>query len=341
LLPFAAGFLVAKTVAPVVDTLEKRLPRWLAAGICVSGIYLALGAALWLLCRILCREAMGFAASLPAVAQSLAEPAQRLETRLLRLVSRFPDGIGQALTEGVADFFRGGAGLAAKLYNGLFTFASGLLRKTPDIALFLLTAVLSSFMIASKLPRLRQLWRKKVPARWQRQTGQLLHRIKQTLGAWVRTQLKLLGVSFLVLTAGFLVLQIRYPLLFGLGIALIDALPVLGSGAVLIPWGLVQFLQGNTFQGTGLLILYGAVSLLRTALEPRMLGKQMGLDPLLTLLALYGGYHFLGIAGMILFPMGTLLVKQFWNPPEKRIDNPASATDNGTNETEKEDAPWN
>lgn len=322
-LPFAVGFVVARTAAPAVEALSSRLrmPRWASAGVCVSGIYIALIAALWLGCRLLCREAMGFARSLPVLAQSLTEPVQRLEQWLLRLVSRFPDGIGHGLTQGVSDFFRSGAGLAGKLYNWLFDFASGLLRKTPDIALFLLTAVLSSFMIASELPELKQLWRKKIPHGWQRRLQQIVLRLKRTLGVWIRTQIKLLGVSFLVLTAGFLILQISYPLLFSLGIALIDALPMLGSGLFLIPWGLFRFLQGDTVQGTGLLVLYGIVALLRTSLEPRMLGKQLGLDPLLTLLALYGGYYFLGVAGMIFFPMGALLIRQFWGAPEKRIDN--------------------
>ena len=314
LLPFALGFAVAKAAEPVMDTLGQRMrmPRWLAAGLCVSAIYILLILGVWLLCRVLCREAEGFVHSLPSLASSLAGPLQRLEQRLLNLVSRFPDGIGKALEEGISDFFRSGAGLAGKLYNWLFSFASALLMKTPDIALFILTAVLSSFMIASELPDLRVLWKKKVPKTWQLRTNSLVRRLKGTLGAWLRTQLKLMTVTFLVLTAGLMILQVDYPLLFGLLIAVIDALPVLGSGTILIPWGLIQFLRGNTFLGAGLLCLYGAAALTRTALEPRMLGKQIGLDPLVTLLALYSGYHFLGILGMILFPMGAILVKQFW-----------------------------
>ena len=120
-------------------------------------------------------------------------------------------------------------------------------------------------------------------------------------------------ITFLVLTAGFLILGLDYPLLFGSTIALIDALPVLGSGAVLIPWSLLQFLGGNTFCGVGLLCVYGAAALIRAAMEPRLLGKQMGMNPLLTLLALYAGYRFFGIGGMIFFPMGAMFLKQVLN----------------------------
>lgn len=319
LLPFAVGLVVAKAADPALSALSRqlRLPRWLAAGLCVSAVYILLVLVLSVLCRILCREAMGFARSLPTLAQSLAGPMARLEQRLLQLAGRFPDGIGHALEEGVAEFFRSGAGLGGKLYNRLFAFASALLKKTPDLALFLLTAVLSSFMIASQLPTLQTLWQSKVPQRWRQRSETLLHRIKDTLGVWFRTQLKLMGICFLVLTAGFLILQVAYPLLFGFVIALIDALPALGSGLILIPWGLFRFLQGDTVQGTGLIVLYGVATLLRTSLEPRLLGKQIGLDPLATLLALYSGYHFLGIWGMILFPLAALLAKQFWDAGKK------------------------
>ena len=320
LLPFVLGFLAARAADPAVRSLQHRLglPRWAAAGLCVSAIYAVLALGLWLLCRILCREAKGFLQSLPALAQSLSGPVQRLEARLLALAGRFPDGIGKALEEGVSDFFRSGAGLGGRLYNWLFSFASRVLMKLPDIALFLLTVVLSSFMLASELPRLQALWVKKAPPAWQRRVLAVVRKLKDTLGSWLQAQLKLMTVTFLLLTAGFLILRVDYPLLFGLAIALIDALPVLGSGTILIPWGLMQFLRGQTFLGVGLLCLYGAAALTRTALEPRMLGKQMGLDPLLTLLALYAGYHFLGILGMILFPIGALLARQFWDHMEKK-----------------------
>lgn len=316
LLPFGLGFLAARAVSPAIGQLQKTgLPRWLAAGLCVSALYITLSLAVGLLCRLLCREAADLARSLPALAQSLTGPMARLEQRLLELAGRFPDGIGKALEEGVCDFFRSGAGLGTKLYQRVFDAVSALLVRTPDVALFVLTALLSGFMIASKLPELQALWAERIPDQWRQQAGELGRRVKTTLGVWFRTQLKLMSVTWLILTAGFLILQTDYILLSALSIAIIDALPVLGAGAVLIPWSLVCFLRGQTFRGVGLLCVYGAAALTRTALEPRMLGKQMGLDPLLTLLALYGGYQFLGIPGMILFPMGALLVKQFCSPP--------------------------
>lgn len=326
LLPFAIGAVIAAAAEPAARRLP--LPRWACAALCVSGVYLLAGTALWLLCRVLCGELAGFLRGLPALAQSLAAPVQRLRDWLLGLTHRFPDGLGKALREGVTEFFQSGAGLAGRLYEGAFDFASSILKKVPDLALFLLTSVLSSFMLCAQGPRLLQLWKQKAPPLWRQRLKTAYGRLRQTFGGWVRAQLKLIGITFLVLTSGFLLLKVRYPLLFGVVISIIDALPVFGTGVVLIPWGLIAFIQGDTVLGTGLLVLYGGAALLRTALEPRLLGKQIGMDPLLTLLAIYAGYQFFGVLGMLLFPLGAVLLKQFWSQQEKRIDNSLRETDN-------------
>lgn len=314
LLPFALGLAIALGAEPVVTRLTDRLklPRWLCAGIGVTAIYMLITLILFIGCKLLWRELTSFVRSLPTLTASLAGPAQNLEERLLLLASRFPDGIGKAMQTSITQFFRNGAGLGEKLYTWIFDFVTAFLRKIPDFSLFLLTAVLSGFMISAKLPQFRLLWKKKMPQKWQHRADALGRRLKTTLGSWCKAQGKLMGLSALVLTAGFLILGVNYPLLFGTVIALVDALPALGTGLVLIPWGLVAYVQGDTFLGTGLLLLYGVAALLRTALEPRLLGKQMGLDPLLTLLSLYAGYRFLGLLGMILFPIAAIMLKQFW-----------------------------
>ena len=129
----------------------------------------------------------------------------------------------------------------------------------------------------------------------------------------MRAQFKLMGVTFLILTAGFLILRISYPLLFGILLAFVDALPVFGTGTVLIPWSILMFLRGNVRCGVGLLILYGCASLMRQALEPRMVGRHIGLNPLLTLIALYTGFRCAGIVGMVLFPVAAIFLKQIFS----------------------------
>lgn len=312
LLPFGVGLLFALAAEPAITRLRQRLrlPRWVCAGLCVSGLYAVLIVLLALLCRLLYRELSDFVRSLPDMLEDMTLLAGSWKARLLALGDHLPDSLQAIFTRSVTGVLENGAGLAETVYTRLFSATAALVRGLPDLLLFLLTAVLSSFMLASELPELLALWKKNAPERWQRCTARLICHFKATLGGWLRAQVRLMLICALALTIGFLILRIDYPLLFGLVIALIDALPVLGTGLILIPWAMVMYLRGNQFLGTGLLLLYGAAALLRTALEPRMLGKQMGLAPLWTLLALYSGYRLAGVGGMVLFPIAAIMIKQ-------------------------------
>ena len=138
-----------------------------------------------------------------------------------------------------------------------------------------------------------------------------LKRVRATIGGWLLAQVKLSGITMLILAAGFLFLRISYGLLWAVLVALLDAFPILGTGTVLLPWSLICLLQGDTAQGIGLLGLYAIVAITRSVLEPKLVGKQLGLDPLVTLFALYAGYKLWGLAGMLLAPMAASLAAQF------------------------------
>ena len=91
---------------------------------------------------------------------------------------------------------------------------------------------------------------------------------------------------------------------------MIDALPVLGTGTVLIPWALIALAAGQPVRAVTLLAVYGVVSLVRSFLEPKLVGRQLGLHPLATLMAMYVGFSCIGIPGMLLFPMALLVLRQ-------------------------------
>ena len=106
--------------------------------------------------------------------------------------------------------------------------------------------------------------------------------------------------------------EISPALLFALLTTFIDALPVFGTGTVLLPWSLLEFIRGNARCGVGFLLLYAAAALTRQALEPRLLGGQIGLPPAVTLAALYVGYRVMGVAGMIVFPLLSVFCCQIY-----------------------------
>lgn len=313
LLPFLLGYCAARLAEPLVRQMENgsRLPRWACSGICVMIVLLVLVLALVLVGQILLREALGLAHRVPVWLESVQTPWMELKLWLMDLALRAPDGLCGLLRSGLEQLFNSGSLILEKGSEWLLTAATGLIGAMPDLVLFLVTAVLASFMLSTRLPQIHCWLGEHLPQKWQDQAMEGYHRLKSALGGWVKAQCKLMGITFLILTAGFALLGVEFPVLMAGLLSLIDALPVLGIGTALIPWAVLSFLRRDTVLGVGLLILYGTAALVRTGLEPRLIGKQIGLSPLLTLFAMYAGYRLCGLAGMILFPVAAMLVRQF------------------------------
>lgn len=315
LLPFLLGLLAALAVERPVRFLQDkmRLPRTPASVACVLMLYAALSLAVGALLRTLYRELTGFLRQLPELSRQVEPTIGQLEQRLLETVQKLPDGLGRGLHESLESFFENGAALGSRAYDRLFRLASGFLTAIPDVLLFSITTLLAGFLFSCELPKLRALYAARLPQPWQEKLGGAGRHLKSTLGKWLRAQLKLMLVTFFILTMGMMLLNVSYPLLFGLLTTLVDALPVLGTGTVLLPWSLAEFLKGQTRSGVGFLILYAAAALTRQSLEPRLVGKSMGLSPLITLAALYVGYRAIGVLGMIVFPISVMLLKQLFD----------------------------
>jgi sporulation integral membrane protein YtvI len=132
---------------------------------------------------------------------------------------------------------------------------------------------------------------------------------KRVSWKYIRVYLLLLLFTFLELLIGFLILRVDYAFLLAALIAVLDMLPILGVGTVLVPWALLMLLQKNYYLGFGLLILYFAVLILRQITEPKLVGKSLGVHPLLALFASYAGWRLFGFWGMLLGPIVALLIK--------------------------------
>lgn len=309
LLPIAMPFLLAAVLAlcaePLVSVFQKRLhfPRAAAAGV---GIVIALGVAVLILMTLLgllIRQLGQVSGILPELEETAVKGIESLETYLVTLAHRAPGTTGELLSGGVENFFSDGTALVNQVTSRLLTAATGVVTQIPDSALSFGTWLLASFMISAKLPNIRQWLQQQFSGQRQQQMLDGLKRLKKNILGWFTAQLKLMGITFLILTGGFLILQIRFAPLWAALISLVDALPVLGTGTVLIPWSIVCFLQGQSVRAVGLLGTYAAAWILRSVLEPKLIGKQLGLDPLVTLIAMYAGYQIWGLLGMIFSPL--------------------------------------
>ena len=312
-LPFLFAALLALCAEPLVGVLVHRcrMPRWLGAGL---GVCIAL--TLVILCALmlgalLLKELSSLAGVVPDLGKTAQQGMGLLQGFLIDLADRTPESVRPILNHCVDGMFSGSTQFLDRITLWLLGFASGVLKALPDSALGFGTWIIASFMISAKLPFLKKHAASLLPQSWREKYLPALKQLKSSLGGWLLAQLKLTGITACVLSIGFLILQIRYGILWALLISLVDALPILGTGMVLVPWSVVCFLQGDTLRAIGLLGVYIAAVLIRSVLEPKLVGKQLGLDPLITLVALYAGYRLWGLGGMLLAPLLAVTVTQF------------------------------
>jgi len=317
-LPFLLAALLALAAEPLVGTLSSRcsVPRWLAAGlgICIALVLVIL--ATLTLGALLLRELGDLAGVVPDLESTALQGITLLQNWAGGIADRAPEGIQPVLRHGLESIFSGSSKFLDQLSVWLLGFASGVLRALPDSALGFGTWIIASFMISAKLPGIQSAVPALIPQHWKDAYLPAVKQLRGSLGGWLLAQLKLMGITAAVLTVGFLVLQIPQGILWAVLISLVDALPVLGTGTVLIPWSLISFLQGDRFLSLGLIGTYICAAVLRSVLEPRLVGKQLGLDPLVTLMALYAGYRLWGLPGMLLSPLLAVFVTQLFLLPK-------------------------
>ena len=310
-LPFLLGALVALAAEPAVSFGIKRLrlPRGAGVGIGVSLTLVLLISILSLIGTFAVKELSKLTDVLPKVENTAREGITQLQNWLTDLADSTPEGVRPMIHRSVTSLFGNDSRLMDEASGKALKVVTGVLGKIPDGALGLGVTLLSGFMISARLPQLKEKLNKLTAGKLQEKYLPALRRMRSVLGKWLVAQLKLTCVTFSIVLLGFFLLKIPYAPVWALGVSVVDALPVLGTGIILLPWALVSLLQGLHLQAIGLLVIYGAAAMTRTVLEPRLVGSQIGLDPLVTLLFLYVGYRFWGILGMILAPLLAAAVK--------------------------------
>lgn len=315
--PFLLGALIAAVAEPAVQTTQRRLrlSRGWAAGVGVSLTLLFLLGALSVLSALFVKEMVQLAASLPNLENTAKDGINLLKTWMTDLSSAAPEGLQPTLTRAVDGVFSSSGKLMDQAATKIPSVLSGVLSGVPDGALKIGTGLLASFMISARFPKLKDGLSRNIPPLWKEQYLPALLRTKKALVGWLKAQGILSALTYGIVAVGFLFLRVPYGFFWALLVALIDAVPMLGTGLVLLPWALISLLQQKPLQAIGLFLIFGAATLTRTTLEPKLVGKQLGLDPLLTLIALYTGYRLWGFFGLLSAPILAAAVKSFLTTP--------------------------
>ncbi|MBR2744756.1 MAG: sporulation integral membrane protein YtvI [Clostridia bacterium] len=208
-------------------------------------------------------------------------------------------------------------------------FSNVLLKLTsiPTMAFYIVITITALYFICTdKIYMIDQL-EHHLPQNWVKKIYKHIHGIANALGKYLKAQTILVVISFAISLIGLLIysligFNIKYPLLVALGIGFVDALPILGSGAVMVPWAIIEACKGDVRFGIAILILWIIMTVSRQIIEPKVVGGQLGIHPIFTIISMYTGVKFCGLIGLFVGPIILIILKNiFENTIDKGIFN--------------------
>ena len=321
LLPFLIALALAAAMERPVQWIRRRtgLRRDFLWAVFTLALAAAVIAAIAVLTGQIAEQARQLLTALPALLSVLPTLADGIGARLEEMTAACPEALRQEVAQFLAQSVPRLSQLGASVSQAGMRLLGRAAAALPGTGLFLVTTVLATFFTGCLYPRLPDFFRRQVTPQQLARLQEIRSGAVTSLGRWLRSQATLLAVTFAELLTGFLLLRQPYALLLACLIALIDALPVLGTGTVLLPWAAGLCLLGSVPRALALLALYGVITVVRSVLEPKLVASQAGLPPLASLCAMYLGFRALGVGGMILCPIVLLLLKQLHSTGTLRL----------------------
>lgn len=306
--PFIVAWVFAMLLNPFVTWLHKRckLPRGIGTIVSMATILSAFLGFITLVVKQLWIQIVDFSENFAGIQREVTLFIGRVEVQIENLSERFilPDAL-QSLDDVIKQVMTYIGGFLDEIVSGAYTVVS----KVPNVLFFIIVVFIATFFMTKDHRKIKNFFKAQVPEKTINKIILIQRGLKEALGGYVKTQLILMCFTFSICLVGLFVLGRNYVLLVALGIAVLDALPVFGSGAILIPWGIYHLIMGDYALAIGLLSIYGIIIVIRQIMEPKVLSTQIGVYALVTLMAMYAGLKTMGVFGMILGPIIMVMIK--------------------------------
>lgn len=202
----------------------------------------------------------------------------------------------------------------SKWLTSFLTKLIDIITSIPTIGIYMVITILSLYFICTDRIYILDFMEQHMPKKWVQKIGIHIREITRNLGGYLKAQMILILVSFVISVIGLYIfkfggMNVKYPLLIALAIGFVDALPILGSGSVMVPWAIISALNGDLRLGVSILILWIIMSLVRQFLEPKIVSGKIGIHPIFTLIAMYTGFKVMGVMGMLVGPIVLIIIK--------------------------------
>ena len=335
LLPFVVAFLISLLLRPAVAFFYRKLhiKKAISAIALTLIFYAVIGTLLVLFGFGLLGKLRDIAVGIPSWYQATIAPrfsyfGNRIQVFLQTLSPETAKAVSGFLTDAYASLSELVSSITGSAIRALSSYALSIPKGIVNVVL---TVVATIFMTLD-YPFLKQL----ILAQMSEEKHEKLHaykiHLKKTLGRYVRSYALLLLITFVELTIGFLIFGLQKPVGLAAMIAVVDILPILGIGTILIPWFIYLFVVGNYVLGIEIALLYIVLTIIRQIIEPKIVGDHVGLHPIITLLSMIVGTYVFGPIGLLGLPVTIALIKSLQDAGVIHIYNDPGKTENAVKE---------
>lgn len=311
LMPFVIGFIISFLLKPIISKITAKLGdrKWISLLVIVL-FYTAFAFMMFWIFVAVFTSFQKFGKTLPAFYQNTLYPA--LE-QTIAYFSKFMDNLSPSvmnlLDDVAGSLFDSLESIVKSVSGGVLNGLTKLVSAVPSLMISVLVAIISSFFFTVDYQKVVRKPMGFIPKKYRDLILDVKDGLVSVLGKYVRAYAILMSLTFIELSIGFLILKVSNPIGLAAMIAIVDILPVLGTGGIVLPWILVEAATGNTSFAIGLLILYVVITIIRNILEPKVIGDQIGLHPLLTLASIFVGVKLFGFIGLFVLPISITILK--------------------------------
>lgn len=313
-MPFVIAAVISLIANPLVRFLERRIKIKRKAG---SAFVIILTLALvvfvlYLLVSLLITEISGFATQIPQAWESISATFKETGENLSLYATKLPKGVQQWLDSVSDDVYKSLSTWVGALGERTADAAGNLMKNLPLTLVGIIMCILASYLFIAERDYLAGLADKIMGPKAKKRWEVVRITMRDAVGGYFKAQFKIMGVVYVILFAGLLILRVKYAFLIALLIAFLDFLPFFGTGTVMWPWALVAALQENYKFAIGMMIVWAISQTVRQLIQPKLVGDSMGMEPIPTLLLLYVGFRVGGALGLIIaVPIGMIVLNLY------------------------------
>lgn len=306
--PFVVAFIFSLLLEPVVRWLTTRL-KFSRGVSSVIVVVMVIAAFIFLGTGIVSKviqEAKDLMANMPIYQEQVMKTYTNLKIKAEDYLYLVPEDIRVAMSSATDSVINAVMNL---LGSGMKTGSVNIVSKVPSGFMFIIVNILATFFLLKDKYVIESVIVKRMPMPLLTAFKSIKVHAFTALAGYLKAQLILMCCTGIISIAVLTIIGSPYSLLMGIIISIIDALPIFGSGFVLWPWALMSLLAGNYKFAVGLIINYLIVILTRQFLEPKIVGEQIGIHPLITLFSIYVGMKIFGVFGFIIGPVIIITIK--------------------------------